>query len=209
MLIAKQPEERYKVDPVSPGMHAARCYAVIDLGNQYSEMWKKEQHRILIIWETDEMMITAEGEEKPKAISKEFVLSLHEKADLYKTLISWRGKQFSPEELQGFDMRNILGAPCLLNIVENKKDDRVYSNIGGITPMMKGQTPPPPVNEKVFFELSAETLGEIDNLPKWISDKIKNSITYKELTEPTERAEKKSIPQLEPLTEEELDDLPF
>ena len=207
MLIARQPEEKMNFEPVSPGMHAARCYAVIDLGIQYSELWKKEQHRILISWETDEMMITADGEEKPKAISKEFVLSLHEKADLYKTLISWRGKQFSPEELKGFDMKNVLGAPCLLNIVENKKDDRVYSNIGGITPLMKGQTPPPAVNEKIYFELTAETLGEMENLPEWVRKKIENSITYKELTE--KKTEKKTIPQLEPLSEEELDDLPF
>ena len=201
-LLAKQPEERAKIEPISAGMHAARCYAVIDLGVQYSEMWQKDQHRILIIWETDEMMTTADGEEKPKAISKEFVLSLHEKADLYKTLVSWRGRRFTDEELKGFDMKNVLGAPCLLNIVENKKDDRVYSNIGGITPLMRGQTPPQAVNEQVYFELSAETLKEIEDLPQWIGEKIKKSITYKELTE------KKTRPIVEPI-DDDYSDIPF
>ena len=201
-LIARQPEERAVVEPISAGMHAARCYAVIDLGVHFSEMWQKEQHRVLLIWETDEMMTTSEGEEKPKAISKEFVLSLHSKSDLYKTLISWRGKGFTEEELKGFDLKNILGAPCLLNIVENKKDDRVYANIGGITPLMKGQTPPEAVNKQIFFELTAETLDQIDSLPKWVAEKIRKSITFNQLA----GGENKKFDELVPSQD---DDLPF
>lgn len=182
-LLAKQPEQGAKVEPISAGMHTAVCYGVIDLGVQFSELWQKEQHKILIIWETDEEMTTAEGEKKPKSISKEFVLSLHEKSDLYKTLISWRGKAFTAEEMAGFDVSKVLGAPCLLNIVSVEKNDRTYANIGSITPLMKGQAVPELVNKKVFFELTEETLGKIDDLPQWIGDKIKRSITYSKLTE--------------------------
>lgn len=200
-LIAKQPAERAKVEPISAGMHVAICYAVIDLGVQFSEVWQKEQHKIMLIWETDEEMTTAEGEKKPKAISKEFVLSLHEKSDLYKTLISWRGKAFTPEELAGFDVGNVLGAPCLLNIVTVEKNDKVYSNIGSITPLMRGQTAPALVNKKVYFELTAETLEQINDLPQWIADKIRKSVTYSKLTE-------KSGGKME-LTPVDSDDLPF
>lgn len=202
-LIAKQPEQGAKSEPISAGMHAARCYAVIDLGVQYSEMWQKEQHRILLIWETDEEMTTSEGEKKPKAISKEFVLSLHEKSDLYKTLISWRGKAFTAEELAGFDVANVLGAPCLLNIVEVKKDDKTYSNIGSITPLMKGMPAPEAVNKQIFFELTKDTLGKIDELPQWIGDKIRKSITYTNLTAKSAN----SRPELVPVADD--NDLPF
>lgn len=202
-LIAKQPETIAKTEPLTAGMHVGVCYAVIDLGVHFSEVWQKEQHKILLIWETDEEMTTAEGEKKPKAISKEFVLSLHEKSDLYKTLISWRGKAFSPAELAGFDLEKVLGAPCLLNIVSIEKNDKTYSNIGSITPLMRGQAVPVLVNEKILFELKKETLGDIDKLPKWIGDKIRKSKTYERLTSGN------GIPELTPLSDDDIDDLPF
>lgn len=199
-LIAKQPEQRVIVEPISAGMHVAVCYAVVDLGVHFSEVWQKEQHKILLIWETDEEMTTVDGEVKPKSISKEFVLSLHEKSDLYKTLISWRGRAFTPLELEGFDVKNVLGAPCLLNIVSVEKNDKEYANIGGITPLMKGQQPPELKNKKIYFELSKETLGEIDELPKWIGEKIRKSITYQELTV-------KKLPTLQVMDDDT--DIPF
>ena len=199
-LIAKQPEQRMSIEPISAGMHVAVCYAVVDLGVHFSEVWQKEQHKILLIWETDEEMTTTDGEVKPKAISKEFVLSLHEKSDLYKTLISWRGRAFTPVELEGFDVKNVLGVPCLLNIVSVEKNDKEYANIGGITPLMKGQQPPELKNKKIYFELSKETLGEIDELPKWIGEKIRKSITYQELTE-------KKLPTLQVMDDDT--DIPF
>ena len=145
-------------------------------------------------------MVTGDGEVKQKSISKEFVLSLHEKSDLYKTLISWRGRAFSPVELEGFDVKNVLGAPCLLNIVSVEKNDREYANIGGITPLMKGQQPHELVNKKIYFELSKETLGQIDELPKWVGEKIRKSITYQELTE-------KKLPTLQVMDDDS--DIPF
>lgn len=202
-LLAKQNKQETKVDPISAGMHVARCYAVIDLGVQFSEVWQKEQHKILLIWETDEEMTTADGEKKPKAISKEFVLSLHEKSDLYKTLISWRGRAFTAEELEGFDVAKVLGAPCLLNIVEVKKDDKTYHNIGSVSPLIKGQVAPEAVNKQIYFELTKESLSQIEELPQWIGDKIRKSITYSKLTEkPAE-----SYPEETPNIADE--DLPF
>lgn len=207
-LIAKQPDNTgNRIAPLSAGMHVATCYAVIDLGVQYSEIWDKEQHKILLIWETDEDMTTSDGEQKPKAISKEFVLSLHEKSDLYKTLISWRGKAFTPDELKGFDVSKVLGAPCLLNIVEVKKDDRTYSNIGSITPLMKGQQAPALFNKKVLFELNENTIGKIDDLPQWIADKIRKSVTYHELTD--ELTEKQDVLKVQANDEIDDEELPF
>lgn len=182
-LLARQTKQETKVEPLSAGMHIAVCYAVIDLGVQFNEAYQKEQHKIMLIWETDETMTTADGEVKPKAISKEFALSLHEKSDLFKTLTSWRGRAFTEEELEGFDVSKVLGAPCMLNIVTAEKNDKTYSNISSVTPLMKGLPVPNLVNKKVLFELSADTIGQIEELPQWIGDKIKKSLTYKYIIE--------------------------
>lgn len=179
-LLARQPESTgTHSEPVTAGMHMAVCYAVIDIGEQYSEKFQNSRRKVIIMWETDEEMVFDDGNVKPKVISKEFGLSLHEKSDLRKTLTSWRGRDFSPEELQGFDLKNILGAPCLLNIVETKREDRTYHNIGSISPLIKGQKAFELYNPKILFELTADTAKALDEkLPKWVVDRIKKSMTY-------------------------------
>ena len=59
--------------------------------------------------------------DRPAAISKEFTLSLHERANLRRVLISWRGRQFTAEELGGFELANVLGANAMLNVVHNDR----------------------------------------------------------------------------------------
>lgn len=182
-LIARQPESTSThSEPVSAGMHTAVCYAVIDIGEQYSEMFQNSRRKVVILWETDEKMATSDGEVKPKIISKEFALSLHEKSDLRKTLTSWRGREFTPEELEGFNLENILGAACLLNVVEAKREDRTYHNIGSVSPLMRGQKAFDLYNQKVCFELTEDTVDGIeDRFPRWIVEKIKKSTTYSKI----------------------------
>ncbi|MHA1379626.1 MAG: hypothetical protein ACTSRG_14730 [Candidatus Helarchaeota archaeon] len=46
-------------------------------------------------------------------------MSLHAKATMRKFLESWRGKKFTKEELEGFDLQKILGKPCQLQIIHS------------------------------------------------------------------------------------------
>lgn len=65
--------------------------------------------------------------------------SLSMKSNLRKFLISWRGKQFTPDELQGFDCEKVVGAPAFVQVLQNHKDDgSVYANIESIMPMPPG-----------------------------------------------------------------------
>ena len=63
---------------------------------------------MIIQWET-----------KDGLIAKEYTVSLNEKANLRKDLESWRGKEIQPTELEGFDMTNLLGVQCTLQIMHN------------------------------------------------------------------------------------------
>ena len=98
---------------------AARCCRLIDLGSQESEFQgeKKLQRKILISWELSELRTDG----SPFQISRRFGLSLHEKTALRAFLQAWRGRPFSDAELAGFDLRKLLNAPCLLNVVHTNR----------------------------------------------------------------------------------------
>lgn len=124
--------------PAPEGVHAAVCVDVVDLGIVKVTYKDKttEQHKIRIVWQIDE----DQKDGKPFECSQRYTLSLHEKAGLRKMLESWRGRQFTEEELQGFDVETILGKPCMLNIIHNNKQGTTYANVVGVMRLGKGMT---------------------------------------------------------------------
>jgi hypothetical protein len=121
--------------PCPPGAHSAVCVDVIDMG-LLEVNWggkKKSQHKIRIVWQVEEVM----GDNKPFMVQRRYTLSLHEKATLRKDLESWRGKQFTAEELEGFDIEVLIGVPCLLNVIQEKKDGSTYANVASIMRLPK------------------------------------------------------------------------
>lgn len=128
--------------PVPVGLHLARCYAVIDLGTQTSE-WKGEvmkQRKTMLQFEVhgedDDGNPTKTAKGEPMSISKNYTLSLGEKANLRKDLASWRGRDFTPDELRGFDLKNLLGVWAMISTVRTTGNNgKEYTNISGIMPV--------------------------------------------------------------------------
>ena len=87
--------------------------------------------------DTLNLQIEIEGKDLPRAISREYTLSLHKKANLRADLESWRGKGFTDRELEGFDLENILGKNCMLNIIHKQTEKAIYANIVSVMPLMK------------------------------------------------------------------------
>lgn len=171
-----------KYPPVSQGTHQAICYGLIDIGTHYNPTFDKSSHDCVVLWEIPDERIIIKDEEVARVISKKYSLSLHEKANLYKDLVSWRGKAFSLQELEGFDLKTIMGANCLLQIIHNEKGGKTYSNISAILPLMKGMAPKVAENEITFFSF-AESNTIPATLPNWIQDLIKSSNEWKALEE--------------------------
>jgi hypothetical protein len=123
--------------PAPAGTHQAVCVDVVDRGIQDVE-WKgqkKKRHKVSIHWLINEMR-PEDG--KPFMLSKWYTLDLSENANLRKDLQAWRGKPFASDELDGFDLENLLGANCILTVVHAAKDGKTYANIAGIGGLMKG-----------------------------------------------------------------------
>ena len=128
--------------PAPEGAHAAICVDVVDLGVMavtYAGA-TKEQHKVEIIWQIDE----ARNDGKPFSVKKRYTLSLHEKAALRKDLESWRGRPFSDAECQGFDLEDLIGQGCMLNVVHNVTGSATFANVAAIMRLPKNTHPPTP-----------------------------------------------------------------
>lgn len=186
-------------DPVSQGVHTAVCTAVIDIGEQYNATFNNISRKVLLTWEITDETIWIEGEERPRFISKEYTMSLSEKANLRRDLESWRGKKFSENELVGFDLINILGKGCQIQVIHN---DKGYANIAGIMSLPKGMPYPEHHSNTIYFDLTdPECLSLMDQIPVWVQDKIRASSTYEQLTAHREEPDHSSL--------DAEDDLPF
>lgn len=112
--------------PAPEGVWPAVCVDVVDLGVVDSQFGKK--HKVKLVWEIDQTM----EDGKRFTVQKRYNVSLHEKSTLAKDLKAWRGRAFTPDELKGFDLDKILGAPCQLVVQHSENEGATYANVTGI-----------------------------------------------------------------------------
>lgn len=155
------------------GTYIARCFKIVDIGTHHGEYQKKPnvRNQVIVFWELPTESIDVDGELKPLIVSKFYTNSLNEMATLRHDLESWRGREFTGEELVGFDLMNLLGKPCMVTVVKNEKDKSKISSVSG---MPKGLECPPQVNtdESFFIDEWNETVfnGLSDGLKKLIQE---------------------------------------
>jgi hypothetical protein len=171
--------------PVPQGMHLARCYRVIDLGTQESSFQGKVKNlpKVMLQFEVhgeDENgkpIVTDKGE--PMSISKNFTLSLGEMATLRKDLQTWRGREFTPEELRGFELKNVLGAWAMISVIKAMgTNGKEYTNIAAILsvpPAIKKAGLPTPHNELKIFSIDEADTTLFDSFSKGLKEKIEKS----------------------------------
>jgi hypothetical protein len=116
----------------------------VDTGTQEKTyQGKTEKYRsIQFSWE----LPNERHDGKPMMVSKNYRLSMSEKANFRKDLQSWRGKNYTQEELDdasenGFDFEKLMGKPALLTIMHSEGEN-VYANVTNVAPPMKGMEIP-------------------------------------------------------------------
>lgn len=204
MPVIPKPDDK-DFSPVPQGNHIAVCYRVIDLGTQRGEYMGKENHRrkVLISWEIpDEKM----DDGRPFTIGQRFTWSMSEMAALRKVLESWRGKAFSDADFgkDGFDIMNVIGVGCMLNVVHENKNGKTYSNIASVARLPKGMSAPAPTNPRCYVWLSKEEFIQenFDKLSDGLKATIQASPEFKALSEPERITDARTHPELE-------DEIPF
>lgn len=185
MLIASASGGSFK--PVPAGMHLARCYRIVDLGTQTSEYQGKvnSQHKVMFSFEVhgdDVDGSPLRTDTGPMVISKTYTLSLNEKASLRSDLASWRGRDFTAEELrQSFHLKNVLGAWGMVVVTFTERDGKEYSNITSINlipPQIKKNGMPEGENELLYWEIEDGSMEAFEKFSKNIQEKIKKAPEY-------------------------------
>lgn len=190
------------------GNYVARCYQMIEIGTIKETILGSEKilTKVRIGWElpTELKVFKEENGEQPLVISKEFTLSMAEKANLRIALKSWRGKDFTEEEAKAFDITKLIGAPCMLNIIHKPSKDgtKMYEEISGITPLPKGFNCPTQINKTFILSYDDFNIEKFNSLPDFIRNKMITSDEYKAMNAPNHT----EIPNN---TTEQEDDLPF
>ena len=123
------------------GQHQAVCVDVVDKGLQQTNWGKKPQ--IQVRWEVE--VIDEEADPpRPFLVVATYTNSLSSLASLRHDLVSWRGREFTQDELtgeddRGFDLEKLIGANCILQIVHKPtRKGGTFAKISAIMGLRKG-----------------------------------------------------------------------
>jgi len=176
-IIAKDGGGGGEFEPIPSGMHNSVGARVYDLGMQDGFTPGTKAHKLAILWELVTRYTTGDFAGQRMRVSKTYTVSLNEKANLRHDLESWRGRAFTEQELEGFDVEKVCGAPCTLNLVEtiNPKNNRRYVKVAAVMPVMTGAE-----------RLTPETPA--DFVPEWIQKLLASTQPAEAYTVPTEGA---------------------
>ena len=218
MIIASTKQAPRELIPADN--YIARCYQMVQIGTVIENIKGdiKTLSKVRIGWElpTELKVFKEENGEQPLVVSEEYTLSLAEKSNLRKMLASWRGKEFTVEEAEAFDLTVLLGQPCMINIIHKpaKSDpSKIYANIGSISRVPKGMAVPKAINP--VFELSYDQFdfNKYNTLPDFIKNKMATSVEYKALTAIEDTGHEDGLPApargSNGNVTELIDDLPF
>lgn len=166
-------------DEVPAGTYIARCFGLILLGTTYDEKYKKSRTSILVQFELPTELIESQDPKlngMPRGLGRFYTLSLGEKSNLRADLEAWRKKPFTKEELDGFDLKNILGAPCMLTVTHNEKGK---AQIKAVSAIPAGTNIVPQINPTRYFDM--EDFSKWEEIPEGIRKMIKKSDEYRNL----------------------------
>ena len=165
-----------KLPPLEPGVYMAVCVGVVDLGEQYSEVYKNYSNKVKFVWAIPTETVEVEGKTEERQLSREFSIATKNTSKLRTFLGSWNSKNYSDEEYMELDLFDQIGKTCQLNVVLNSTGE--YANVESIMPIPKGF--PAPTSKTAFFtwDMDAWDDAVFENLPAWTQEQIKKSTQY-------------------------------
>ena len=165
--------KEYKLVPA--GTWQAICNMIVDLGWQEVTYKGKTdiKPQIFVRWElpterTDEI----NGVTQPLSIGRRYTNTFHEKGKLRQHLEAWRGRAFTPTELNNFDIFNLLGKCCQISVKHvTGENGRTYANVEEVVAWPKGLKRPA-TTEIGPLRYSPSEPQQLPDLPQWLRDKI-------------------------------------
>ena len=190
------------------GNHLARCVKMVHIGTSEETIQGnvKKLNKVKLYWELpDETHVfKEENGAEPFMVSKEYTLSMSDRANLRKDLESWRGKGFTEKQAANFDITVLLGIPCMINVIHktSKASGNNYVVVSGITPLPKRVECPEQIIPSFEFNFDEKFIN-FEELDEWTQNKIKETDEYKAKVNSNETETVEDTP------DDEFDDMPF
>ena len=165
-----------KAPPVDAGVYPAVCVGFVDLGEQYSEMFKSYSNKGMFIWDLPYETIEIDGRQQPRQLSREFTLSASKKGNLRGVLESWNSTTYSDEAFADLELFDQVGKPCQLQVVLN--DTKEYARVANLMPLPKGFPTPTTETKLIRWDMDHWDDAVFAELPEWVQEKIKKSTQY-------------------------------
>ena len=92
------------------------------------------------------------------------------------------GTKLDTEEAEFFELTDILGMECMVNVVHDTKGEKTYARIASTAPVPKGMKVPDPINAAWVLDFN-DNWSEMQyrDLPDFLKDMIATSKEYKAL----------------------------
>lgn len=183
---------------IPPGSYFAVCDMIALLGMQPgSAAYPKPKLKLYLRWQVP---TERTDDDRPMVVGAQLTASMHENASLRALLQGWRGQAFTDEQAAEFDVSKLLGQPCMISVVEDKRGDKTYTNVASVSRLPKGTEPPKPEGELlIYYNRNDKADQEVfKKLPEWLQKKIEDQL----------EAEPQGVQQA-PSPELGEDDIPF
>lgn len=176
---------------VPEGNHVATLYNILYMGTIETpyinpDGTKKEQYKVRLTFELPEELreFERDGEtiKLPMVISKECTLSLYkgtQTAVLRTIAHALIGQALKDEEAESFDIDDLLGKSCMVEVTHEEYDGNKYAKAVGFGSLPKGLKAPKQVNESKVVSVTDSPLDDLDELPDFIKKKIFSSKEYR------------------------------
>lgn len=196
-----------------PDIYIARCYRIIDLGTQtVTGIYGTQQKpKVMISWEILDDPKMEDG--RPFSVHSNYTASLDPKSNLFRDLESWRGQPFTDDELADFDLTNVLGTYCQVNVVHSK--DGKFVNVKSVVKAKfskdeKGNyIKPAPINDNVLFDIEKPDMKVFEALSDGMQKKIMAAPEWNKKSEPTAQVDDVVITDIGEGEPVNIDDIPF
>lgn len=169
---------------IEEGAYVATVYRIIYIGTEEVEFkgQKNKLYKVDITWElNNEMKVWKEGDEpKPAVISKSYTLSMGPKSNL-RPIVEGIVGGLTDFEANNFDLDDLLGKVCLLNITHGTTDSgKKYEKVS-TSKMMKGIELPKPFNKQYILSYYNWNEELYQALPQWIREKMSATPEYQNM----------------------------
>jgi hypothetical protein len=159
---------------VPAGTHPAICYRIVLMGTQQSNDFGPRQ-KFNISWEIPSETIVVEGKPVPMTISRTYTFSMNSKSALRQMFATWRGRDFTKDELAGFDVAAVLGKPCLITVAIGENGKPRVESVAGI---VKGMQLPKPHHPLVQYSYEDGRNDVFNALPEWIRKAVESCVEW-------------------------------